>query len=134
MFKYSAACAIAVAGLLTGGAANAQSSFTATCSNYSFFYSGNNAAIRATCLTTKGTPNDTTLTLMGVTLNNGVLTQGSASQASTFQGNCGSIRLFGDGPYVTLSAICRNNQGQFNPTSHQLKNINNSNGNLVQGQ
>ena len=53
--------------------------------------------------------------------------------SSSFQTNCGSIEIYSEGPIVTLSAMCRVNNNQFNDTSVSLKNINNSNGVLVQG-
>jgi CVNH domain len=133
MSKYSVAVAIALAFIVHAGTASAQNSFTETCSNYGFVYSGNNAAIHATCLTNAGTPNDTTMILTGIVNVNGVLTNLNSGVPSSFQTNCGSIEIYSEGPIVTLSAMCRVNNNQFNDTSVSLNNINNSNGVLVQG-
>jgi CVNH domain len=124
--------------LLCGGAllaaamspALAQSSFPYTCSEAHFAYSGGNAALQAVCLKEDGSPNATSLTLQGISNENGVLKQGSGP--STFQKSCGTIQIFIDGPDVTLSAECRTRSGQFNSTSLPLNNISNNNGNLVQ--
>jgi CVNH domain-containing protein len=133
MLKYSMAFAIALACSAYAGTAGAQSSFTETCSNYGFFYSSGYAAMRATCLTPEGRPNDTTLVLTGIVNVNGVLTNLNNGTPSTFQTNCGSIKIYNEGPYVTLSAMCRMNNNQFSETSLSLNNINNKDGTLVQG-
>ena len=133
MLKHSVAGAAALAAWLCAGAALAQSSFTETCSNYGFVYSGINGAIHATCLKPDGTPNDTTMVLTGIVTVKGVLTNLHSSVPSNFQSNCGSIGIFADGPYVTLTATCRVDGNQFLQSSIQLDNINNNDGNLVQG-
>ncbi|HWA89943.1 MAG TPA: hypothetical protein VG889_07900 [Rhizomicrobium sp.] len=132
MLRYLAAAA-AAALLMTGGA-QAQSSFTESCSNFGFVYSGNSPAIEAMCLKPDGTPNATTMILTGIMNVKGVLTNLNSGVPSSFQSMCGSIEIFSDGPIVTLSAYCNNGSGGFNETSLQLNNINNQNGVLVQGQ
>jgi hypothetical protein len=67
---------------------------------------------------------------MGISNQNGILTQGSGN--STFQQSCGSIRIDTSGPVVTLSAYCRTSNGSSNSSSMGLNNIGNNNGNLVQ--
>ena len=133
MSRYSIAVAAALACGLFAGAAQAQSSFTETCSNYGFVYSGTAAAIHATCLTNGGAPNDTTMKLTGIVNTNGVLTNLNSQVPSSFQTNCGSIEIYSEGPIVTLTAMCQMNNNQFNETSVSLNNINNVNGVLVQG-
>ncbi len=87
--------------------------------------------MQAVCLRANGTPNATTLTLQGISNQNGKLTQGSGP--STFQQSCGNIQiLVGNGPNVTLSALCRTTSGSSDATSLWLNNIANNNGNLVQ--
>jgi archaellum component FlaG (FlaF/FlaG flagellin family) len=119
--------------LLTVAAASpafATSSFQNTCSQIQFAYSGNNATLSAVCLRANGTANPTSLTLQGISNQNGILVQGGG--ASTFQQSCGNIQVLVDGPYVTLSALCRTTSGASNPTSLSLDNISNNNGNLTQ--
>jgi hypothetical protein len=126
--------------LLCGGAllvaaaspALAQNSFQNTCSEFHFAYSGPNPTLQAVCLKADGAPNATSLTLQGIQNDNGILKQGTG--ASEFQKSCGSIEILVDGPDVTLAALCKSRSGQFNSTSLSLKNINNNNGSLVQGQ
>lgn len=134
MLKYVGAVTLIAGFAMSANPASAQSSFTQTCSNYGFTYSGSNAALEAVCLTNKGAPHQTTVVLKGISNQNGVLAYANNGSNSSFQTSCGSIDVFADGPYVTLSATCRNNQGQYGETSLQLNNINNSDGNLVQGQ
>jgi hypothetical protein len=133
MLKYFAAFAIVLAGSLSAGSASAQSSFTETCSNYGFVYSGDVPALHATCLTTAKKPNATTMVLTGIENVKGTLTNLHSSAPSDFQLSCGSINIISDGPYVTLSAYCAAGNNQFSETSLLLNNINNVNGNLVQG-
>lgn len=114
----------------TAISANAANTYQNTCSNISFIYSGNNAALQAVCLRANGTPNPTTLILQGISNQNGVLTQGSG--ASTFQQSCGNIQIIITGPNSTLSAICRTSGGGANSTSLSLNNISNNNGTLQQ--
>ena len=121
------ACALMTA---ASGPAFATTSFQNTCSNISFVYSGNNAAISAVCLRAKGTPNQTTLVLQGISNQNGILTQGGG--ASTFQQSCGNIQILITGPNALLSALCRTTSGSSNSTSLSLNNIANNNGTLVQ--
>jgi archaellum component FlaG (FlaF/FlaG flagellin family) len=119
--------------LLTVAAASpafATSSFQNTCSQIQFAYSGNNATLSAVCLRANGTANPTSLTLQGISNQNGILVQGGG--ASTFQQSCDNIQVLVDGPYVTLSALCRTTSGASNPTSLSLDNISNNNGNLTQ--
>jgi hypothetical protein len=128
-------CVIAAAaatGLLSG-AAHAQSSFQYSCSNYGFGYSGSSPVLNATCLSGNGTPTSTSLVLTGIVVANGVLQNLNSGVPSNFQTNCGSIDIYAEGPYVTLSATCKTNAGQLNETSVQLDNISNNNGQLVQG-
>jgi len=122
------------AGVLAGLAitpAFAANTFQNTCSEIHFAYSGNNATLQAVCLRANGTPNATSLTLQGISNQNGKLVQGSG--ASTFQQSCGNIQILVDnGPIVTLSAICRMTNGSSVDTSLSLNNIANNNGTLVQ--
>jgi hypothetical protein len=132
MQKRLIVAAMAAAVLLCAGPASAQSSFVNSCSNYGFTYSGNDAALEAVCLTNKNTPHQTTLKLLGISNQNGMLAYANNGQASSFQTSCGSIDIFAEGPYVTLSASCKSSSG-YNETSLQLNNINNQDGNLVYG-
>jgi hypothetical protein len=119
--------------LLTGATASpafATSTFQNTCSEIRFAYSGNQATLNAVCLKADGTANATSLTLQGISNQNGKLVQGGGS--STFQQSCGSIAILVDGPYVTLSALCRTISGASNATSLSLDNISNMNGVLRQ--
>jgi len=108
----------------------AESTFPFTCSEIHFAYAGSNATIKAMCLKTDGTPNATSLTLQGISNENGILKQ--ASGPSTFQKSCGDIRVIVNGPVVILSALCRTSNGSSNATSLSLNNISNNNGNLTQ--
>ena len=74
--------------------------------------------------------NATSLTLQGISNPKGKLVQGGG--ASTFQQSCGNIAILVDGPYVTLSALCRTISGASNSTSLSLDNISNMNGVLSQ--
>lgn len=121
------ACALVTA---ASAPAFATTTFQNTCSNISFVYSGNDAAVQAVCLRADGTPNQTKLLLPGISNQNGVLTQGSG--ASTFQKSCGNIQIIITGPNALLSALCRTSSGSSNSTSLSLSNINNNNGNLGQ--
>lgn len=125
------ASAAAAAMLLSAAPASAGSTYPYTCSNAIFEYSASGqATISATCLQANGMPHQTSLVLMGISNQNGHLTQGSGN--STFQQSCGSIKLIGNGPDVTLSAYCRTSSGSSTSTSLPLNNIGNNNGNLVQ--
>jgi len=108
----------------------AESTFPFTCSEIHFAYAGSNATIKAMCLKTDGTPNATSLTLQGISNENGILKQGSGP--STFQKSCGDIRVIVNGPVVILSALCRASNGSSNTTSLSLNNISNNNSNLAQ--
>jgi CVNH domain len=108
----------------------ADSTFPNTCSEIQFAYAGSNATIKAVCLKTDGNPNATSLTLQGISNENGILKQGGGP--ATFQKSCGNIRIIANGTGVLLSAQCRTTAGSFNPTSLPLNNISNNNGNLVQ--
>jgi hypothetical protein len=109
----------------------AANTYQNTCSEIRFAYSGNNAAMQAVCLRANGTANATSLTLQGISNQNGKLVQGSGP--STFQQSCGNIQILTDnGPNTTLSAICRTTSGMSIATSLPLNNIANNNGNLVQ--
>jgi hypothetical protein len=111
-------------------AASAQtSSFQFTCSNIDFAYSGNDAAVTAVCLRRDGTPNKTQVLIKGISNQDGKLVQGSG--ASSFQKSCGNIQIEVDGPYVTLSALCRTMSGRSNETSIPLGGISNQNGQLT---
>jgi hypothetical protein len=118
--------------LLSSTAAYAQSasSFQGTCSDYSVVYSGNNAALQATCLTVNGTPNSTSLVLQGIGNSNGTLVGGGSGPA-TFQQSCGSITVTANASGATLSALCRTINGAIVATSIPLTGISNNNGNLT---
>lgn len=113
----------------TGAAFAAPSTFQGTCSNITFVFSGNNAAVQATCLRANGTPNQTSLVLQGIGNQGGTLTQGSG--ASTFQQSCGNIQIQATASGVTLSALCRTASGSSNATSLPLNGIGNNNGTLT---
>ena len=130
MSKYLLAASAALVSVLAAHPAAASSVFPYTCSNIGFAYSGNNATLQAVCLQANGSPHATSLTLQGISNQNGHLTQGTGG--STFQQSCGSIMITSEGPLVTLSAYCRTSSGSSNPTSLTLNNIGNNNGNLVQ--
>src|SRR5579872_3518261 len=83
--------------LLVGLAATpavAANTFQNTCSQIQFAYSGNNAVMQAVCLRANGTPNATSLTLQGISNQNGKLVQGTGP--STFQQSCGNIQILVD--------------------------------------
>lgn len=108
----------------------AESTFPFTCSEIQFTYSGQNATIKAVCLKQDGSPNATSLTLQGISNENGQLKQGGGP--STFQHSCGDIRIIVNGPNVLLAAQCRTTAGTSTATSMSLNNISNNNGNLTQ--
>jgi hypothetical protein len=122
--------AIGLAAMAIATPAFATSTFQNTCSNISFVYKGNDAAIQAVCLRSNGTPNQTRLVLQGISNQNGVLTRGSGN--STFQQSCGTIQILVDGPNAVMSAVCRQSNGSSRPTSLSLNGINNNSGTLVQ--
>jgi len=130
MYKYLAAATVMAAAFIAAQPAAANSTFPYTCSNIGFAYSNNAATLVAMCLQANGEPHATSLTLMGISNQNGHLTQGSG--ASTFQQSCGSIKIETSGPVVTLTAYCRTSAGASTATSLSLNNIGNNNGNLVQ--
>jgi hypothetical protein len=66
----SAAIIVMIASVALAG-----SSFQNTCSNIEFAYLGNEAGINAVCLRRDGSPNATSLVLMGISNQNGILTQ-----------------------------------------------------------
>ena len=109
----------------------AESTFPFTCSEIQFAYSGANATIKAMCLKQDGTPNATSLTLQGISNENGML-KGGGSGPATFQKSCGDIRILVNGPNVLLAALCRNTAGQSQASSLSLNGISNNNGNLSQ--
>jgi hypothetical protein len=123
-----------VAGFLAVGAAGpsfAASNFQNTCSQINFAYSGNSPTLSAVCLRANGTANPTSLTLQGISNQNGSLVQ--ASGASTFQQSCGNIQVVANNPNtVTLTALCRTSSGSSNQTNLPLNNISNNNGSLTQ--
>lgn len=108
----------------------AASSFQNTCSNITFAYVSNQAALQAVCLRADGSANPSTLVLQGIGNNNGNLVQGGGP--ATFQQSCGNIRINVDGANVTLAAYCRTVGGSSNATSLPLNNIGNNNGTLQQ--
>ena len=131
MKKYLLCAAVLLAAGFAAAPANANSTFPYTCSNTSFQWSASGqATIVSTCLQANGMPHMTSMVLMGISNQNGMLTQGSG--ASTFQQSCGSITISNNGPVVTLSAYCRTSSGSSNSTSLSLNNIGNNNGNLMQ--
>ena len=130
MTKYLLVASVAAAALFAASPASAASTFQETCSNISFAYSGNSATLQAMCLMANGSPHATSLTLMGISNQNGILTKGSG--AATFQQSCGTIKIDASGPNVTLYAYCRMANGQSNSTSMSLNGIANNNGTLVQ--
>jgi hypothetical protein len=124
-------CIAAILAAVATTPALAASSFQQTCSNILVAYAGNAPALNATCLRANGTQNNTSLTLQGISNQNGTLTQGAG--ASTFQESCGYIRIIIDSPTeVHLAAFCRRTDGSSNPTTLPLNNISNQNGVLTQ--
>ncbi len=108
----------------------AANTYQNTCSEIRFAYSGNQATIQAVCLKADGTANATSLTLQGISNQNGKLVQGTG--AATFQQSCGNIQILVTGPNTLLSALCRTTNGRSEPTSLSLNNISNNNGVLAQ--
>ncbi len=107
------------------------STFPNSCSEIQFAYdAASNATLKAVCQQADGSANPTSLTLQGISNENGMLKQGSGP--ATFQKSCGNIRITANGGGVLLSAQCRTNAGTSNPTSMPLNNISNNNGSLVQ--
>jgi CVNH domain len=130
MSKY-AYLPVAMVAAFAGGPALAASSFQQTCSQIEYAYSGNNATMKAVCLRRDGSANPTSLTLQGISNNNGKLVQGSG--AASFQQSCGNIHIVVAGPNeVNLTALCRTVDGASNSTSIPLNNISNHDGNLTQ--
>jgi CVNH domain-containing protein len=128
MLRNLVCCAVFVA---TISPALADSTFPNSCSEIQFAYdAASNATLKAVCLRTDGSANPTSLTLQGISNENGMLKQGSGP--ATFQKSCGNIRITANGGGVLLSAQCRTNAGTSNPTSMPLNNISNNNGSLVQ--
>ena len=133
MLRYlTASAAIAFACIAACGPASANSSFTQTCSEIAFAYSGASPTLKAVCLTDAGAPHATSLVLVGISDDHGFLTYKPGGAASTFQAYCGSIQITTAGTVVTLSAYCRSDTG-FMSTSLSLNNINNTNGTLAYG-
>lgn len=110
----------------------AGSNFQNTCSEIEFAYgSGNSATITAKCLNASGNAVSASLTLNGISNQNGKLVQGSGS--SSFQQSCGNIQIqVVDTSNVNLTAFCRTSSGSSNSTSLALNGINNQDGKLVQ--
>ncbi|MGC1497800.1 MAG: CVNH domain-containing protein [Sulfitobacter sp.] len=107
------------------------STFQQTCSNYAFAYLGTDAGITATCLKSDGTPNETSITINGISNEDGHLT--NSGGGSTFQQSCGSIQIKPSGPNaVILHATCRMADGQSLSTSIELGGISNNDGVLTQ--
>lgn len=116
---------------VVASAAFATSTFQNTCSNIAFTFANGQPALQATCLTSAGAPNPTSLVLQGIGNNNGSLVQGTG--ASTFQKSCGNIQIVVASPsQVNLTAYCRTGSGSSHATSLSLNNIGNNNGNLTQ--
>ena len=123
-------CAAAVLAVAFAAVAFAQAStFQNTCSNISFAYVNNQATLQATCLRANGTANPSSLTLVGISNQNGQLVQ-SGTGASTFQQSCGNIQISASGSGATLSALCRTSSGSSVSASIPLTGIGNNNGSL----
>ena len=119
-----------VLGAVGASPAFAASTFQDTCSQIAYTYSGNAPAISAVCLMANGTAHATSLTLAGISNQNGVLTQGSG--ASSFQQSCGNIQIAVTMTTANLTAFCRTAAGAFLSQSLALNNISNQNGTLTQ--
>lgn len=132
MFKKSLSVALVLTATVAATAIAAPSTFQGTCSNIQFVYANNQPTLSATCLRADGSAAPSTLTLQGISNQNGNLTQGTG--ASSFQKSCGNIQInvSSNGSQVTLSALCRNGGGGANPTSLPLNGIGNNNGRLTQ--
>ncbi len=103
-----------------------------TCSEIRFAYAdGNQPTIQAMCLDAAGIAHATSVTLQGISNQNGKLTQGTGP--STFHQSCGNIQVAIDGTNVTLTARCRASNGSVIPTSLPLDNLKDDNGKLIQG-
>lgn len=109
--------------------AHAASGFQNTCSNISFAYDSGYATLKATCLRADGTAEQSSLALVGISNQNGILTVGQG--VSTFQKSCGNIQINATLSSVTLTAICRNSSGYSVNASVPLNNIGNNNGMLT---
>ena len=115
----------------TAGPCFAASSFQNTCSEINYAYAGNAPTLTAVCLKRDGTANPTTLTLKGISNEDGTLTESGG--AASFQQSCGNIRIVVDNvSAVSLVAFCRTKSGMSHPTSLPLNNISNENGVLTQ--
>lgn len=126
-------CTAAVLTFSTAAFAN-PSTFQNSCSNISFAYANNQATLNAVCLRTNGTANQSSLTLVGISNQNGELVQ-SGTDASSFQQSCGNIQIAASeistsGSGVTLSALCRTRDGRSVSASLPLTGISNNNGTL----
>jgi len=118
--------------VLAAGAAHAgghnASTFQNSCSQIEFAYAGNDATINAVCLTANGSAVQASTAILGISNQNGVLT--ASGGVSSFQQSCGNIRLELQSDGVSLTANCRQSNGNIQPSAIDLNGINNNNGAL----
>ena len=116
MLKQAIVPAFAFVALLAASPASANSTFPYTCSNTSFEYSASGQATMAsTCLQANGMPHQTSLVLMGISNQNGHLTQGTG--ASTFQQSCVHRRRSPQPDSVVVQASAHRASGAAVPGS-----------------
>ncbi|WP_264580109.1 CVNH domain-containing protein, partial [Rhodovulum sulfidophilum] len=89
-------------------------------------YSG--AEIAATCLTSDGMPNDTSIAMPGIGNDNGSLVMEGSS--ASFRKSCCSIMLHPSIDRVELTASCRKTDGSFEDASISIDGISNEDGTL----
>lgn len=134
--RSSALFIAAILATIAATPSSAESTFQNSCSEIGFVYNLSAAGaptLKATCLTTGGGAIATSLTLKGISNENGFLTRGSLSNSSTFQQTCGNIHIAViDTEFVRLEAFCRENDGTYRYTTLGLNNISNQNGILQQ--
>lgn len=127
MLKYQLRTAILMT-LVSSSALAQAGPFQYSCSNIGFGIDDNQPALTAVCRTDDGKFKPAFLILQGISNVNGSLTQGEGK--STFQETCGNMQVLVDGPYVSLSAICRTEKGEYGSTSLSLTGITNNDGKL----
>lgn len=111
------------------------SSFQYTC--YGSSFASSTSTLSANCQTNIGNYLPASLTLLGISNQNGTLVQ-QGSAASSYQASCSNLSLqilstMVNGSNVNLTGTCKNNAGQMVNTSLALNGISNQNGVLFQG-
>ncbi|MDH5179597.1 MAG: CVNH domain-containing protein [Gammaproteobacteria bacterium] len=109
----------------------ADSNFQNSCSNLKMAYIRGNAVLEATCLKADGSPNFSSIILVGIANNNGKLTNIGKSP-SNFQKSCGNINIeVVNTQKVNITAFCRTQSGSSQNTKISLDGISNKDGNLT---